>query len=277
MLKKSIALAAACAFLLLYGCGAQPPAEAPLPIPTAVPEQFQYAVPDLQSTAAEAEGPLKYEYLHQDFGERGVLTYPQLMDESKNAINETIEKAVFAQFDALAAPGYVFAEVIYSDAGLLSVKSCGNVFEYEETASDFAVLAPAYEWFDSVLTLTFDTASCRLLSLADLFDPETERWRGLIPDIVTLQAEKQGITLLGDVMPASDDRLFYLTEESLVILYRPYEIATYSAGWPEFSIPLEQLSGILAPEGPLAAMPVGEAAEEGTGMETNTEKESHKP
>ena len=115
------------------------------------------------------------------------------------------------------------------------------------------------------------------MNLADLFAPDNERWRGLIPDIVTLQAEKQGMTLLADVMPAADDRLFYLTADSLVILYRPYEIATYSAGWPEFMIPLGQLSGMLAPEGPLAAMLGESGQEEAVESETITEKESVEP
>ena len=64
-----------------------------------------------------------------------------------------------------------------------------------------------------------------------------------------LQAEKAGLTLLCDVMPASDDQAFYVTEDALVILYRPYEIATYSAGWPEFAIPLSQLTDFFLPDG----------------------------
>lgn len=276
-MKRFVALLAACACLLFCGCGAQPPAEAALPVPTAVPETFRYPVPDMKNAAFETEGPLQFDYLQRDCGEQGFMTYPQLTDESKAPINEAIEKAALAQIDALEAPGYVIAEVIYSGAGILSVKSCAGTFEHEQMPTDSAVLAPTYEWFDSVETLTFDTALCKLLSLADLFDPENERWRGLIPDIVTLQAEKQGMTLLADVMPAADDRLFYLTADSLVIMYRPYEIATYSAGWPEFTIPLGQLSGMLAPEGPLAAMLEENAQEEVAYTETITEKESIKP
>ena len=272
-MKRFIAPAAACACLFLCACGVGNTEGETTAETTAAPEDLLYTAAEGPETAPEADGPIEYEYTHVEYGETGFFCCPRLLGEGKSAINGAIEKAVTDQLSALDAPGYAICEVMYSGAGLFSVKSCAMMIADEDMSSS-AVPAPRTECVDSVLPITFDAVSGEQLTLADLFDPENERWRGLIPDIVTLQAEKQEMTLLSDVMPAADDRPFYLTEDALVILYRPYEIATYSAGWPEFAIPLDQLSGLFAPEGPVASMLTEKAAAEETHKERNTEKES---
>lgn len=268
---KRLKLAAAVfALFLLSACAVQEPAGdeggtlPPLPMHTLQP----VSVPKPGETASE--DPLDYAFTLVETGSGSSFTYPKLLDESKTAINEAIEAAVSKQLKELGAPSHAVCEVEYSGAGFFSVKSSAKLLQ-KETGAEKEEPFP-----DSVLPLTFDTASCRQVCIGDLFDPENERWRGLIPDIVTLQAEKQEMTLLCDVMPAADDRLFYLTEDALVILYRPYEIATYSAGWPEFPIPLTQLSGMLAAEGPMAAMAAEQTGAE-SGTDTQPEKEDTEP
>ena len=49
------------------------------------------------------------------------------------------------------------------------------------------------------------------------------------------------MTLLNDIMPIEDDRLFYLTGAGITVMYRPYEITTGLDPWPELSIPLSNL------------------------------------
>ncbi|HWQ58274.1 MAG TPA: DUF3298 domain-containing protein, partial [Clostridia bacterium] len=92
------------------------------------------------------------------------------------------------------------------------------------------------------LPMTFDVATAQEILFEDCFDPENDAWRSVIPDFVTRQAKLLNMTLLSDIMPIEDGQLFYLTGRTLVVLYRPYEITTYLAGWPEFSISLDQLS-----------------------------------
>lgn len=45
------------------------------------------------------------------------------------------------------------------------------------------------------------------------------------------------------------DQPFYVTGDSLVIYFTPYEIAPYAAGFPEFSVKFDELSGILDKDG----------------------------
>lgn len=101
------------------------------------------------------------------------------------------------------------------------------------------------------LFFTFDVSNGQLCSVGDLLDPTDTRWRGIMPDIVMAQAEARGITLLSDVMPIGDDQAFYITQDELVLAYELFEIATWSAGAPEFAIPITQLADFIPPDSPL--------------------------
>lgn len=230
--------AAICVVGLLFACfcacGAPAADEAPGEFDSTLllPSMTQDVAQAMQ--ANDDARPLSYMRAEQEYGDSGFISYPYLMDEEYDAINSAIQGAIRAELDALDAPAYTRCDIMCNDCGLLSVR-----IAVRDLAGETLAIVP----------LTFNTATCGQIALADLFDPENERWRGLIPDIVMLQAEKAGLTLLCDVMPASDDQAFYVTEDALVILYRPYEIATYSAGWPEFAIPLSQLTDFFLPDG----------------------------
>ena len=101
------------------------------------------------------------------------------------------------------------------------------------------------------LFFTYDVSNGQLCSVGDLLDATDTRWRGIMPDIVMAQAEAQGITLLSDVMPIGDDQKFYITQDELVLAYELFEIATWSAGAPEFAIPITQLADFIPSDSPL--------------------------
>lgn len=101
------------------------------------------------------------------------------------------------------------------------------------------------------LFFTYDVSNGQLCSVGDLLDATDTRWRGIMPDIVMAQAEARGITLLSDVMPIGDDQKFYITQDELVLAYELFEIATWSAGAPEFAIPITQLADFIPPDSPL--------------------------
>ncbi len=101
------------------------------------------------------------------------------------------------------------------------------------------------------LFFTFDVSNGQLCSVGDLLDATDTRWRGIMPDIVMAQAEARGITLLSDVMPIGDDQKFYITQDELVLAYELFEIATWSAGAPEFAIPITQLADFIPSDSPL--------------------------
>ena len=91
-------------------------------------------------------------------------------------------------------------------------------------------------------TFTLDVQKGKVCTIADLFEDEEDRWRRVLPELVTIQAEKMGLTLFADLMPISDEQMFYIRGDSIVLVYNPYEIATNSFGeCPEFFIPVKQL------------------------------------
>ena len=190
--------------------------------------------PEAMLAAEESLEPLSYMRAEQEYGDSGFISYPYLMDPEYDAMNLAIQSAIRSTLDALNRATYTHCEIMCNLCGLFSVR----IAVYDLGSNELLAIVP----------MTFRAADCAQLTLGDLFDPENERWRGLIPDIVMLQAEKDGLTLLCDVMPAADDQGYYLTADALVLVYRPYEITTYSAGWPEFSIPLNQLTEFFLPD-----------------------------
>ena len=189
--------------------------------------------PEAMLAAEESLEPLSYMRAEQEYGDSGFISYPYLMDPEYDAMNLAIQSAIRSTLDVLNRATYTHCEITCNLCGLFSVR----IAVYDLGSNELLAIVP----------MTFRAADCAQLTLGDLFDPENERWRGLIPDIVMLQAEKDGLTLLCDVMPAADDQGYYLTADALVLVYRPYEITTYSAGWPEFSIPLNQLVEFFQP------------------------------
>lgn len=112
-----------------------------------------------------------------------------------------------------------------------------------------------------IYPITFDLTSAQVRQLSDYFNADDDRWRRILPDIVTQQAEKRGITLLSELLPISDEQAFYIQGDALVLVYHPYEIATYDAGVPEFAIPISGLETLLREGCPLTKLISDDAAE----------------
>lgn len=91
------------------------------------------------------------------------------------------------------------------------------------------------------LPITYDLALGREIQIQDCFEEGDGVWRSVLAARVQSAAEGQNMTLLSDIMPIEDGRLFYLTGAGITIMYRPYEITTGFDPWPELSIPLSDL------------------------------------
>lgn len=91
------------------------------------------------------------------------------------------------------------------------------------------------------LPITYDLALGREIQIQDCFEEGDGAWRSALSARVQSAAEEQNMTLLSDVMPIEDGRLFYLTGMGITIMYRPYEITTGLDPWPEISIQLSDL------------------------------------
>lgn len=183
----------------------------------------------------------------QSYGD-GYIVYPKVLYcDHAQQINESI-LAVTAE-RARQVSGSVFTKyrIEYNRNGLFSLR-----MELYDLYGD------ANERLETVY-MTYDVATGKLCAIDDLFDGEDERWRGVMPDIITAQAQAKGITLLCDVMPIGDDQQFFINEDEVVLVYELYEIATWSAGEPEFTIPVSQLAEFIPADSPLTKV----AAEEG--------------
>lgn len=166
------------------------------------------------------------------------MVYPQVQDAAgADLINDTIRTKVAEQARALEVPVFACYKVEYNRNGIFSLRMLLHDFygEIEECLS--------------CVYMTFNVETGELYTLSDFFNSEDQSWRGRIPDIITTQAVNSNIVLLSDILPVSDDQPFYITEDGVVITYDLYEIATYSAGEPEFEIAVGELAEYIAPDG----------------------------
>ena len=175
-----------------------------------------------------------------------ILIYPYVLGrygEEENPyapINEAIVQGIIKELNLHEGAQASKYRVKCNSYGVLSL-----VIELDDMkTSDVTALIP----------MTFDAFTYTPVGLTELFDSGNERWRALIPDIITVQAAERGLVLLNDIMPIADDQLYFLTEKTIVFLYRPYEICTYTSQWPEFSIPIERLSDYFTDASPLARL-----------------------
>lgn len=96
-----------------------------------------------------------------------------------------------------------------------------------------------------------DLDSGRFYELKDLFKPGSDyvkRISGIIGDQIRNNPEYSYVWL-DSYKGIAADQLFYVTGDDLHILFTPYEIAPYAAGFPEFIIPFAELEDILDKNG----------------------------
>lgn len=226
-MKKLISVALILMFILA-GCASSAPGAAgatlePAGIDTPEPTQDAGAAGEAQSFER-----LDLVRREQTYGGSNALIYPAVDSAQYDALNAAIFKKIVAGLGELDAPAYTYFNIKCNQDGLLSML----VSYYDMDTCELCLKLP----------MTFDVATAKEIPLESCFVSDDDAWRSVIPDLVARQAAVINMTLLSDVMPIGDGQLYYLTGRTLVILYRPYEITTNLAGWPEFSLPLNQLS-----------------------------------
>lgn len=179
------------------------------------------------------------------------IVYPRAEGETGKLINDAICSAVSSRAEELGIAVFADYRVEYNRNGIFSLR----MFLYD-------MYGDADTSIDCV-PLTFNSENGQLYRISDFFDSDSDLWRGRIPDIIAAQAEEYQMVLLGDVMPISDDRSFYITDEAVVIMYDLYEITTYSAGEPEFEIAVDDIAECIDDTSALNAMLPPELPAEG--------------
>ena len=161
------------------------------------------------------------------------IVFPKVEGEAAEAINSAVCSAVMGRAEYLGIPVFTDYRVEYNRNGIFSIR----MFLYDMYGDEDACI--------ECIPLTFSSETGELYRISDFFDSEDQHWRGRIPDIITSQAADCQMVLLSDILPISDDRAFYITDEAVVIMYDLYEIATYAAGEPEFEIPVDDIAECL--------------------------------
>ncbi|NLB61614.1 MAG: DUF3298 and DUF4163 domain-containing protein [Clostridiales bacterium] len=121
-------------------------------------------------------------------------------------------------------------DVMYNDKGIISIV----LYAYGED-----------ENITSYIPLNFDCTTGNQIFLNDLFPKNSDEWRQVLASNAQGLADKLALTLLSDIKPVDNDRQFYLTKNSLVLVYNLYEITTYAQGMPRFVITYHNLSGLI--------------------------------
>ena len=161
------------------------------------------------------------------------IVFPKVEGEAAEAISSAVCSAVMERAEYLGIPVFTDYRVEYNRNGIFSIR----MFLYDMYGDEDACI--------ECIPLTFSSETGELYRISDFFDSEDQHWRGRIPDIITSQAADCQMVLLSDILPISDDRAFYITDEAVVIMYDLYEIATYAAGEPEFEIPVDDIAECL--------------------------------
>ena len=198
--------------------------------------------PLISPTPAPTAGPtdaISYERLplirEEAYIDGNVMIYPIVDGAGHARLNGAIYAAVLAGFEEAGEEAYTFFSVKCNQDGLLSL-----YVSYYGMESGALLLRKA---------LNFDINAAREIAIEELFNKTNDRWRSIMPDLITEQAESRGIVLLSDILPIADGQMFYISQSTLTIVYRPYEISTFSAGWPEFGVPLEDFKLFFEPNG----------------------------
>ncbi len=174
-------------------------------------------------------------------------TYPRavnLASKVRNKINSAIKKAAFA-----AIPDY--------DPGTSVVEAVSN---YKTTVNMNGILSLRFEDYyypemaahgvTGVSSVTLNLKTGHEYEFYQLFRKGTN-YQAVLNQIIQAQIAAEQIPLLKPFAGVGPDEDYYLTPDSLVIYYQPYEYTPGAYGVLEFKIPYSQITGIIDPDGPI--------------------------
>lgn len=169
------------------------------------------------------------------------LSYPEI--SGINAAGAEMTQTVATEIDrfaqGLVQPNYsglTTFQVQLNRSGLLSLTL--HEMEYAKHAAHPMTIRRAY---------TFDTRTGTVISLSDLFRPDTD-YKERLSGVVRARLAKGDIPLLAPFTGIPDTQEYYLTDEGLVLYYQLYEYAPYAWGFLEFTCSYADIADILKPE-----------------------------
>lgn len=172
------------------------------------------------------------EAMNRVMDERG----KELLEYGKEMASYMDESWIHSDDFHIATLTYEIVDINYMDERYVCIEADG--YEYSGGAHGM----PSREYF------VFDRETGKQLKLRDMVDNSAEELQGIVGRAFRELAEKTNFafeapedlehTIADDV---SFDSEFYVTSEGIVFYYEPYEIAPYAEGFPEVTVPFEEL------------------------------------
>jgi hypothetical protein len=174
---------------------------------------------------------------------------------AKDALDQFVRDSRIAFLTPLTTPDF------YYSPGPLALDITYQTFQFSDTVT--SVQFDVYEYTGGAhpnsyyRTFVFDLGQERVLTLNDLFVAGVNPLDTIFPIVqADLQAQLTTMEVPADGAWIDDGtgtipenyQNFVLTEDSLIFLFPPYQVAPYAVGPFTVTIPLANLSGILAPE-----------------------------
>jgi hypothetical protein len=174
-------------------------------------------------------------------------TYPRavnLNSKVRSKINSAIKRAAFAAIPDYD-PGTSISEAVSSYKTTVNMKGVLSLrFE------DYFYPEMAAHGVTGVSSVTLDLKTGREYEFYQLFRKGTN-YQTEINQIIQAQIIAEQIPLLKPFTGVGPDEDYYLTPDSLVVYYQPYEYTPGAYGVLEFKIPYSQITGIIDPQGPI--------------------------
>lgn len=171
------------------------------------------------------------------------IDYPRVegLGPATDLINQTLTREIDNFAEIFAKPEYsgkVGYKIELSDDKHLSI-----------TISEMQYAYRAAHPMTYLRAFTFDSTTGAVLSLADLFRPDSD-YRAILNQAMISQIAKREIPIFSftPFTGLKDNQEFYLTADSLVVYYQLYQYTPYAFGFLKFPIPYKDLAGILKPE-----------------------------
>ncbi len=121
------------------------------------------------------------------------------------------------------------------------------------TLSNYAYTAPAAHGITLLRSLTFDAATGKSYTLADLFRNGTP-FKEVVDAEIRRQIEERDVPLVNEFHGIASDQPYYIADKTLVVFFQLYELTPYVYGFPMFPISVYALEPYLVEAGPLGRM-----------------------
>ncbi len=179
-------------------------------------------------------------------------TYPRLVRSSNQTLENRINRLIRRTSEETLPAGR------YRDMNIITAAS-----QYDTTVNRNEILSLRFENYyypekmangiTVVRGLTVNLITGKKYRLEDLFRTGSN-YKAYLDNIIERQIVEKDIPLLNGFPGITGNEVFYLTEDSLVIVYQEYDLTPGYYGTLEFTIPYTELKPIINENGPIAML-----------------------